>query len=53
MATGEKDFWDDLPTHVKADVEEALQQSDNGEGKPHDEVMKKYDKWRSNSDKIA
>ena len=41
------DFWDTLPQHVKDDVEEALLQSERGEGKPHAEVMKKYDKWRT------
>jgi predicted transcriptional regulator len=39
------DFWDTLPDYVKEDVEEALQQSERGEGKPHEEVMKKYAKW--------
>ena len=43
----QKDFWDELPGHVKEDVEEALLQSKRGEGKPHKEVMKKYDKWRA------
>ncbi len=39
------DFWDDLPHKIKADVDEALQQSKAGLGKPHKEVMKKYKKW--------
>ncbi|MFI5196219.1 MAG: hypothetical protein ACHQD8_03950 [Chitinophagales bacterium] len=43
----QQDFWDELPGHVKDDVEEALQQSERGEGKPHEKVMKKYDKWRT------
>ena len=43
----EKDFWDELPDHVKNDVDEALQQSERREGKPHAEVMKKYNKWRT------
>ena len=41
----QEDFWDGLPGHVKDDVEEALLQSERGEGKSHDEVMKKYGKW--------
>lgn len=41
----QQDFWDTLPNYVKADVEEALLQSERGEGKPHHEVMKKYKKW--------
>lgn len=36
----EKDFWDDLPEHVKAGIEEALAQSKRGEGIPHVDVMK-------------
>ena len=43
----QEDFWDGLPDHVKDDVEEALLQSERGEGKSHDEVMKKYGKWRT------
>ena len=43
----QQDFWDELPRHVKDDVEEALQQSERGEGKPHEKAMKKYDKWRT------
>jgi predicted transcriptional regulator len=43
----QQDFWDTLPAHVKDDIEEALQQSERGEGTPHEEVMKKYDKWRT------
>jgi len=38
----QQDIWDTLPGHVKDDVEEALLQSERGEGKPHEEVMKKY-----------
>ena len=30
-----RDFWDALPDHVKEDVEEAIAQSERGEGKPH------------------
>ncbi len=41
----QEDFWDGLPAHVKADVEEAKEQSARGEGKTTKEVMKKYKKW--------
>ena len=41
----EDDFWDSLPDEVKADVEEAERQSKRGEGTPHAEVFKKYEKW--------
>ena len=44
-ADQETDFWDELPAYVKADVKIALKQSDQGKGKPHSEVMKKYKKW--------
>ena len=44
-ADKETDFWDELPASVKADVKIALKQSDQGKGKPHSEVMKKYKKW--------
>ena len=43
----QQDFWDEVPDHVKDDVEEALRQSERGEGTPHEKVMKKYDKWRT------
>lgn len=41
----EDDFWDALPDEVKADVEEAILQSERGEGRPHAEVFKQYEKW--------
>lgn len=37
-----KDFWDTLPDHVKDDVETALQQSEKGEGTPHEKIIKKF-----------
>ncbi len=40
----EHDFWYDLPEEVKNDVEEAIKESDRGEGKTHEEVMKEYTK---------
>ncbi|MES2702681.1 MAG: hypothetical protein V4649_08590 [Bacteroidota bacterium] len=43
----QEDLWDTLPDNVKADVQEAKKQSARGEGRPHDEVFKKYDKWRT------
>ncbi len=36
----EKDFWDELPEHVKTGIEEGLSQSERGEGITHDEMMK-------------
>jgi len=41
------DFWDELPQEVKKSIEIGLKQADNGEVIPHEEVMKKYEKWLS------
>jgi len=41
----DKDFWDDLPPHVKAGIERGLKQAAEGKVTPHDEVMKKYEKY--------
>lgn len=38
----EHDFWDDLPDYVKNEVEESIIEADQGLGKSHEEVMKKY-----------
>ncbi|HTD99377.1 MAG TPA: hypothetical protein VK668_08810 [Mucilaginibacter sp.] len=43
--THEKDFWNDLPEHVKAGIERAKKQADAGLLTPHEEVMKKYVKY--------
>ena len=43
----ETDWWDMISTEEKADIEEGLKQADNGELVPHNEVMAKYDKWRT------
>jgi hypothetical protein len=41
----EKDFWNDLPAHVKAGIEKSRKQADAGLLTPHDEVKKKYTKY--------
>ena len=38
----EKDFWNDLPEHVKQGIERSKRQTEAGLFTPHDEVMKKY-----------
>ncbi len=38
----EKDFWNDLPEHVKQGIEQSKRQAEAGLFTPHDEVMKKY-----------
>lgn len=43
----EYDFWDGLPEVVKNDVDEALVEIENGLGKSHEEVSKKYNQWRT------
>lgn len=44
-ADSQVDLWDELPATVQQEVEEAIKQFAKGKGKPHDEVMKKYNKW--------
>jgi len=41
----EKDFWNDLPAHVKEGIERSRKQAEQGLLTPHDEVMKKYAKY--------
>ena len=36
----EKDFWNDLPDHVKAGIERGRKQAAEGKLTPNDEVMK-------------
>jgi hypothetical protein len=44
-ADNKNDLWDELPPLVQTDVKEAIGQSAKGKGKPHKQVMKKYEKW--------
>jgi hypothetical protein len=41
----DKDFWNELPEHVKAGIEQGKKQAAEGILTPHDEVMKKYAKY--------
>ena len=41
----QKDFWNDLPPHVKAGIIRAKKQADEGKVTAHDEVMKNYAKY--------
>ena len=39
------DFWNELPADLKFEIEEGLNEIENGEEISHEEVMKKYQKW--------
>jgi len=41
----EKDFWNDLPEHVKKGIERSKKQADAGLLTSHEDVMKKYAKY--------
>lgn len=41
----EVDWWDEISSEEKAEIEEGLAQADSGEVVPHKEVMAKHDKW--------
>ena len=41
----EKDFWNDLPEHVKAGIEQGRKQAAQGKLTAHDKVMKEYAKY--------
>ena len=40
-----KDFWPDLPEHVKQGIERAQKQAAEGKLIPHNEVISKYAKY--------
>jgi hypothetical protein len=41
----DKDFWNELPEHVKAGIERGRSQAAEGKLTTNDEVMKKYAKY--------
>lgn len=41
----DKDFWTDLPEHVKTGIKKAQKQAEEGKLTSHDEVMRKYAKY--------
>ncbi|MEQ6118361.1 hypothetical protein [Reichenbachiella sp. MALMAid0571] len=43
--TKEADWWDEISTEERLEIEEGLAQADRGELVPHKEVMAKYQKW--------
>jgi predicted transcriptional regulator len=40
-----EDWWDEISAEERDGIEEGIKQLKNGEGIPHEEVMKKYSKW--------
>lgn len=45
IKTEDADLWDELHDDVKAEVELAVKELDNGGGVSNEQVMKKYEKW--------
>ncbi len=45
IKTEEADLWNELHDDVKAEVELAVKELDNGGGVPNEQAMKKYEKW--------
>jgi predicted transcriptional regulator len=43
----ETDWWDLISDEEKREIEEGLQQIERGEVVPHEEVMAKYNQWRT------
>ena len=41
------DWWDEISNDEKSEIEEGLAQADRGDVLSHEEVMAKYQKWRS------
>jgi predicted transcriptional regulator len=41
------DWWDLISKEEQAEIEEGLAQADSGEVVSHEDVMAKYQKWRS------
>ena len=39
------DWWDEISAGEREGIEEGITQLKNGEGIPHEQVMKKYKKW--------
>jgi hypothetical protein len=41
----DNDWWHEMPDNIKASVENALIESENGKVTPHAEIQKRYQKW--------
>jgi predicted transcriptional regulator len=44
-AAAQEDWWDTISDEERAEIEQGLAEADRGELIPHEEVMKKYEKW--------
>jgi len=44
-AATQTDWWDTISDEEKAEIKQGLAEADRGEVIPHEEVMKKYEKW--------
>jgi predicted transcriptional regulator len=44
-AATQTDWWDTISDEEKAEIEQGLAEADRGDVIPHEEVMKKYEKW--------
>jgi hypothetical protein len=45
IGSSEKDWWDELSSTEKAEIQEGIRQADNGELISHEEVMANPRKW--------
>ena len=45
MRSGKAVKWNDLPEALKKEIEEGLEQAENGDVLSHETVMEKYQKW--------
>jgi predicted transcriptional regulator len=44
-AATKADWWDTISQEEREEIEQGLSEADKGEVTPHEEVMKKYNKW--------
>lgn len=40
------DWWTEMSTEEQAEIEEGLQQAENGEVVSHESLMKRFDAWK-------
>lgn len=42
----EVEYWNQMPSEIKESISIGLQEANDGMGKSHTEVMKKFKKWK-------